>query len=181
MEVEFKKKSNRKTSLIIGILLVISIGVGITFALYKYSKVGDNQELIAGDIYMKAISNEVTSGTLKPMDKEEGKVNGNKYKFKIEGYNSSKKDIYYGIYLNHGEEIENKQRFNDEDIVVYLTETKDGETKEVFGPGRLSDFNRNMIYANTISGNIEKAVIQRQVLKENISIQVMNLQIVILI
>ncbi len=157
MEVELiKKKKKRSKSLVIGILSVLVVTIGISYGLFKYSRVADNQELIAGDIYMKAISNEVTVGNIKPMDKEEGKTNGNKYKFKVEGYNDSKKDIYYGIYLKYGEEQTGKERFKDEDIVVYLTETKDGETKDVFGPGRLSDFNRNMIYTNTISGNISK-------------------------
>ncbi len=156
MEVEFKKKSNKKLSLVIGILLALIVTIGISYGLYKYSKTTDNQQLIAGDIYMKAISNEVTSGNIRPMDTEEGKTNGNKYKFKVEGYNTSKNDIYYGIYLKYGEEQTGKERFKDEDIMIYLTETKDGVTKDVFGPGRLSDFNRNLIYSNTIEGNISK-------------------------
>ncbi len=156
MEVELKKKSKKGKKLVIGILLVLIVTIGISYGLFKYSKVSDNQQLIAGDIYMKAISNEITSGNIRPMDTEEGKTNGNKYKFKVEGYNNSKKDIYYGIYLKYGEEQTGKERFKDEDIMIYLTETKDGVTKDVFGPGRLSDFNRNLIYANTIEGNISK-------------------------
>ena len=97
-----------------------------------------------------------TEGNLKPMTDEEGKKEGKKYNFSVEGYNTSDKDIYYGVYLNYGEEIEGKTRFKDEDIMIYLTETKEGETKEVFGPGRLSDFNEELIYANTIDGGIEK-------------------------
>ena len=131
MEVELKKKSKKKVSLIIGILLVLVLTISFSYALFRYSKTTANQQLVAGDIYMKAISNEVTSGNIKPMDKEEGKTNGNKYKFKVEGYNNSKKDIYYGIYLKYGEEQTGKERFKDEDIVVYLTETKDGVTNNI--------------------------------------------------
>ena len=93
-------------------LCIIGLGLGITRALFKYVKEGLNQQIIAGDIYMKEIEGEKVVSNIKPMDVEEGKTNGEKYKFKVEGYNTSKKDIYYGIYLNHGEEVEEKERFN---------------------------------------------------------------------
>ena len=151
MEIELVKKKNKKVKgTVIGILLVLILTISISYGLFKYSKTSDNEQLIAGDIYMKAIGNEVTSGNIRPMDKEEGKTKGNKYKFKVEGYNNSKKDIHYGIYLKYGEEQAGKKRFKDEDVMVYLTETKDGVTKDVFGPGRLADFNSNLIYANTM-------------------------------
>ena len=155
MEAEFKNKNNKKI-LIIALIMTLIVVIGGSFAFFMYSKVNSNQSVIAGDIYMKATTNEVVINSVKPMDINEGKINGEKYNFSVQGYNDSTKDIYYGIYLNYGEEIENKQRFDDSDIMIYLTETKDGVTKDVFGPGRLSDFNSNMIYAATIDSNIKK-------------------------
>ncbi len=157
MEVKLKKKNNKKI-LIVGIIsLLVMIGViGGTFALISYTNQINNQSIIAGDIFMKATDNGIITNSIKPMDTEEGKENGEKYKFSVQGYNDSKKDIHYGIYLNYGEEQENKQRFKDEDIMVYLTETKKGVTKDVFGPGRLTDFNDTIIYSNIIDGNIKK-------------------------
>ena len=47
MEVELiKKKKNKKPSLIIGILIVIAITLGVSFAFFKYSKTADNQQLV---------------------------------------------------------------------------------------------------------------------------------------
>ena len=50
-----KESSNHKKGVMVGVIvaLVLVVTLGVTFAIYNYSKVGENQILVTGDIYMK--------------------------------------------------------------------------------------------------------------------------------
>ena len=101
---------------------------------------------------MRMINTSTESKTnLYPMTSSDGMIKGTKYKFKVEGYNESKKDMSYGIYINQGTNQSGKTRLNDSDIMMVLKETKNGETKVVYGPGSLENFNNTLIYSNTIN------------------------------
>ena len=131
--------------------------LGTSFSIYTYNKIGGKQgQVVLGNIYMSANEKSITLNEIRPMDINEGLTNGSKYQFSVEGYNTSSKNIYYGVYINYGDEISTKSRFKDEDIMMYLTETKNGETREVYGPGSLKDFNDKLIYASTIDAAIKK-------------------------
>ncbi len=65
-----KKKSNKKIIISSIIVSIVLIGVvGVTFALWSYSKVGPNQELISGNIYMKYTeTNQINAQGMMPLD-----------------------------------------------------------------------------------------------------------------
>ena len=111
------------------ILLIIPILVfvlGVSYAFYEYSRVGEsNNEIVAGQIYMNyADSNTLYLTNIFPETKEEALKEGrtdNEIRFSIKGKNEyTKKDIYYEINLNLGDEIEGKNRIRPEDVMIYL-------------------------------------------------------------
>ncbi len=65
-----KKKGNKKIIISSIIVLIVLIGiVGVTFAIWSYSKVGSNQELISGNIYMKYTeTNQINAQGMMPLD-----------------------------------------------------------------------------------------------------------------
>lgn len=79
--------------------------------------------LVTGDIYMNYVeTNGINITNTVPMTKEEALASeDNVFNFQIVGKNNSSKDIYYGISLVNGDEIEGKTRINPEDVNVYLT------------------------------------------------------------
>ena len=153
---KFESKFKKKIILFVLVIGIIALITKVSLSVFQYVNVGTTSTLVLGDIYMASKDKDLTLNELRPLDATEGKINGSKYKFSVEGYNTSNKDIYYGIYINYGNEVEEKTRFKDEDIMLYLTETKDGITRDVYGPGSLKDFNDTLIYASTIDGEIKK-------------------------
>ena len=122
---------NNKLIILISIITILLIGVvGITFAIYQYSRISDNQELIVGDIYMRyketrslSIENAVPSNT----------YDSTKYfQFEITGKNTTtNKDIWYDILLNRGNVPDGKteaNRIQDKFIKFRLTELVENET-----------------------------------------------------
>ena len=117
-----KKKKVISISLIVSLILTITIGV--SYAFYNNLILGDyNQVLVTGDIYMNYIeTNGINITNAVPMSKEEALASeDNVFNFQIIGKNTSDKDIYYGISLVNGDDIEGKTRINPEDVNVYLT------------------------------------------------------------
>ena len=157
LNTQEKDKNNKKKIWLVACILgVIILLFGITFAIFRYSKTSNNSSLVLGDIYMSSKGDNIVLNKLEPMNPNEGIDKGSKYSFSVEGYNTSNKDIYYGVYLNYGSEETGKTRFKDTDLMMYLTETKNGETRAVYGPGSVKDFNDKMIYANTINAATKK-------------------------
>ena len=152
--MEYRDK--RKRLLLFCIICCIILVFGVSWGIFKYSKYSSNASLVLGDIYMSSKENNILLNKLEPMSPNEGIERGSKYNFSVEGYNTSNKDIYYGVYLNYGNEESGKTRFKDEDMMMYLTETKNGLTKAVYGPGSVKDFNDKMIYASTINSETKK-------------------------
>lgn len=139
------------------IIFVMVLTLGVSYSFFVYNKDGNSQTLIAGNIYLNSTDNGNVSLTgLYPMSDAEGINNGVKYQFDVSGYNLSNKPIYYGIYINKGEEISNKTRLRDGDVKLYLTKTVNGVTSVVTGPYNVEEFNRNILYTDTIAGNISK-------------------------
>ena len=142
------------------LFLILAIFLlGISYAFFAYYRVSNKDtSIVAGGIYMRMTTTSLDNKTnMYPMSSSDGMVKGTKYKFKVEGYNESKKDISYGIYINQGEYQSSKVRLNDSDIMMVLKETKNGETKVVYGPGSLEEFNNTLIYSNTIDKDIAKS------------------------
>ena len=157
MDILKKRFFNIKGLAIYIAIFAIVLTLGTSYAYFIYNKDGNSHELIAGNLYMNLTDDGSVSLTgLYPMSDSEGIKNGIKYNFEVSGYNLSNKSIYYGVYVNKGDKVPNKTRFRDSDIKFYLTETINGVTKQVSGPYSVDEINRNLLYANTVEGDISK-------------------------
>ncbi len=151
-----EKYAKEKKIIVIGaILLVLTLTIGATYSLWNYFKVGENQQLVAGEIYMKYtessntinIQNAMPTSTYDPSQV---------FEFTIEGKNTYSKPIWYEIVISWGEEAENRHtRIPDKFIRFRLTEQlPGGEETEVIKAGKYSDFeNGKKIWVNTIAAN----------------------------
>ena len=125
----------KKTIYIIMIALIaILLSVGITFAAMSYERLGENSDLVVGDIYMYYHeTNELSLENAMPS----ATYDSSKYfEFKIGGKNTYKKEnIIYEIKLSHGDNHETRtERIRDDLLKFTLVEIKDGvETTVVDG------------------------------------------------
>ena len=144
------KKKNY--GIILSIFFVILL-LTVSYAFFTYNKDGEKQtQIIAGSIYLEANDQgNIEINDMYPMSDEDGIENGVKYQLNIRGHNESERDLYYGVYLNQGDEVEGKIRLKDDEIKVYLTQTVNEETTVVYGPGTLKDFDNKLIHANVIN------------------------------
>ena len=139
---------NKKTMLILGIIVILILTLGLTYALTKYVKFSSNNISITGDIYLKLNgSDQINLTNMYPMAKEEAlKLDNNSFNFTITGKNTSNKTIYYGISL------ESSGTIKDSDISVYLE-----ENGNILVDGlRFQSFKDNPIYIDTIVGTNEE-------------------------
>lgn len=149
------KKSKKSISIIIASIMLVLL-IGISYSFFIYDKQGENRVAVGGGIYLTLTEEELGVYNLYPMSDEDGINSGVKYNFSIEGVNESQQDLYYGIYINKGEEISGKTRFADEDIRLYLTQTIGENTVAVYGPASLKEFNDTLIYSDTIMATTSK-------------------------
>ena len=157
MDIQKKKIFNVKGLVIYIAIFAIVLTLGTSYAYFIYNQEGNEHNAIAGSLFMDIESDNAINITgMYPMTDEDGIKNGVKYNFSVSGYNTTDKDIYYGVYVLDGDEIKNKTRFKHSDIKIYLEETVNGETKIVYGPVNLQDFNESLIHVNTVDKNIAK-------------------------
>ncbi len=124
-------KSKKKGIIIAGISAIVLIAVlGISFAVWNYSRTTDNQILVAGDIYMKFKENPAL--TIENAIPSEGPGENDYFEFTIEGKNTYSKPIWYEIDIQHGEPHDTrKTRIEDNLLVFKLVEVKDEGQEEV--------------------------------------------------
>ena len=152
------KKRNLMKSQIFMILLTVIFLLGVTYAFFEFSRASKQEIMnVAGNIYMNLLNENIdTTNKMYPMESSRGLLEGTKYNFTVNGYNDSKDTIYYGIYVSKGEDIENKIRLKDSDIMMVLYETVNGEKRKVYGPGSVEEMDETLIYANSILGNMSE-------------------------
>ena len=142
-------------SLIVGLILIVTLGV--SYAFYNNLILGDyNQVLVTGDIYMNYVeTNGINITNAVPMTKKEALASDdNVFNFQIVGKNTSSKDIYYGISLVNGDEIEGKTRINPEDVNVYLTSDDDVLIDAI----RYKSFDNTRIWVDTIPAGTDTEI-----------------------
>ena len=151
---------NKKAFLILSIIVILILTIGVTYAIYNYSKISMNSSLVVGDIYMHYNeTNQINITNATPMKKEDAikdSYTDNVFNFTITGKNTSNKDVYYAISIVEGEKIEGKTRINPKDIDVYLKE----DDKVVVDGLRYEEWNNTRIWVSTIPANtkIEKTI-----------------------
>ncbi len=147
--MKLEKKKNKKITVIISLILILIVGV--TYSLYSYWKIGKNQLLIAGDVYLK-----YTEGvdTVNIEDAKPASTYGDDYfEFTVEGKNTHKKPIWYDVVIKHGDDVSDKStRIPDKFLRFRLTEQKEGsDVEEVVKEGKYNDFsNGAIIWTNII-------------------------------
>ena len=147
----------RKKIIFVVLVLILLIGVlGASYAIFSYSKIGSNQELITGDIYMHynetntlTLSNAMPSSTYDPTKY---------FEFTIDGKNTnSKYDIYYDINLFHGDVPDGKTESNrilDKFLKFRLVEIVNNEESEIFTDKSYPDLSSGRrIYVENIPRN----------------------------
>ncbi len=156
-----KYLKKRKWVILGAFLLVLTLTITGTYALWNYFKVGENQQLVTGDIYMKykegsssiKITNAMPTNTYDPSQV---------FEFTIEGKNTYTKPIWYEIVIKWGEKpTDRNTRIPDEFIRFRLTEQlPDGEEQEVIAAGKYEDFeNGKKIWVNKIAANSPETTI----------------------
>ncbi len=151
-----KKKSNKKIIISSIIVSIVLIGVvGVTFALWSYSKVGPNQELISGNIYMKYTETDKTISIEDAMPREEY-IPDKYFEFTVEGDNDYTKDIWYEILLSEGDapapETKRTERIRPDLLLFKLVEVENGEETIIFDRMSYPELNNTSVWVDTIKG-----------------------------
>ena len=154
---------NNKKKIIFGIILGIMLGLVITttYAIFSYNKVGENQQLITGDIYMHYKENNtlVLENQLPSSTYDETKY----FEFTVDGKNTNTKyDIYYDINIGRGDKVENKNTQIEDKFIKFtlLEKIGNGEFTPVVENMSYPDFSEGMrIWKNTILKNTNTEVV----------------------
>ena len=155
---------SRKIKLILSVVLILMLTVGISYAFYYNVIQGNyNSTLIAGDIYLRyEESNQINIIDGMPMSKESALASeANEFNFQIIGKNTSSKDMYYGISIVNGEEIEGKTRINPEHINIYL----ESENQVLIDGVRYKNIDNQRIWVDTIEGGTTSEITRNYSLK----------------
>ena len=107
------KKMITKGNILIFIIFIIIALIGVSYSFFNYTRTGDRNELIVGQIYLHYN----TSRSLPLVNVEpRSELDPNMYiEFTINGLNEYKeKDIWYAIDLLYGDSVQNKNRIRDD-------------------------------------------------------------------
>ena len=138
------------SSIIIGVLTLI---LGVTFAIFTFNKTSTNSKLIVGDIYMHY--NETNQLVLENAMPSDTYNSTNYFEFTVDGKNTTtNKDIWYEIVLSHGDNHATRTtRIRDDLLKFRLVETKDGVETTVIDNKSYSDLNNHRVWVDTINKN----------------------------
>ena len=136
------------SSVIIGVL---TLTLGVTFAIFNFSKTSTNSKLIVGDIYMHYNEGSQGISLLNAIPSLEYD-NNSYFEFTVDGKNTYQdKPIYYEIDLTIGDDIEDKIRIDSNLLTFRLTEFKNDVEEEIFHNRSYSDLTNKRIHVDTIS------------------------------
>ena len=156
-EVIFKEKSKIKISLImIGFLFIFIIIFGFSYAIFNGNIIGANKGLIAGELYLKYVSGEVINmNGILPTDTYS---EDNYFEFNIKGKNTSNKDVFYQIILEHGNDIDGKIRLADKFLKFRLVEVVDNREVEIFNDKGFPSIDNRAIHADQVLANTNSEI-----------------------
>ena len=144
------------SSLIIGVL---TLTLGVTFAIFTFNKTSTNSKLIVGDIYMHY--NETNQISLENAMPSDTYNSTNYFEFTIDGKNTTtNKDIWYEIVLTHGDNHATRTtRIRDDLLKFRLVEVKGGVETVVVDNQSYSDLTSKRIWVNTIPKNTSSDIL----------------------
>jgi len=160
------KKENKKLILsVLAVLVLMVVIIGIAFAVFNYTRTGlSNNQILVGKIWLHYTEkgDTLTVYNVFPETKDEAtKRNDNVLEFTIDGRNDDlTKDIYYGIYLEPGTIDNTKTPLDPNHVRVQLIETINGVPNTVVDGVTYPDFNKRLIYTNTVLHNTNEEVVR---------------------
>ena len=138
------------SSVIIGVL---TLTLGVTFAIFNFNKTSTNSKLIVGDIYMHY--NETNQISLENAMPSTTYDSGKYFEFTVDGKNTTtNKDIWYEIVLSHGDNHATRTtRIKDNLLKFTLVEIKDAVETVVVDGKSYQDLTSRRIWVDTINKN----------------------------
>ena len=149
-----KLNKNQKTKAItlavIGILVLLVLTFGVTYALFSYTRLGTTENIVTtGTMKLLYIENDRAGNGINmteayPTSDDIGKTltgDNNVFDFTIEGSNSSNQDIYYQVVLRKKAD----STLAEEAVKVYLTDMTEDEDNEIIDPTKYSDLTTSTI------------------------------------
>ena len=145
-----KKRIILLSILIIGIL---TLSLGVTFAIFNFNKTSTNSKLVVGDIYMHY--NETNQISLENAMPSTTYDSGKYFEFTVDGKNTTtNKDIWYEIVLSHGDNHATRTtRIKDNLLKFTLVEIKDAVETVVVDSKSYQDLTSRRIWVDTINKN----------------------------
>lgn len=160
----------------LGIIILIALIFGVSYAYFNYYHVDSRQADIAGgEAYVRVDPSQkvdLTLSKLYPRTNEEARSRNDNYiDFKVEGINTSQtKVLYYSIDITNGENIQNKVRISPQYIKVDLQEKINGEYTYIKNAISLNEFDFDGIVPVNTTTKIEREFRLRVWISDNIII-----------
>ena len=163
--MEKKKQSKQIVLSILGILSLVLITAGVTYAIFTYTKLGSTANTITvGTIKLLYTENTGVGKGIKitnalPISDDEGKAystDGEVFDFTVEGENSGNEVIPYEVTLRQkvGSTLDNKI------VKVYFTKMSGSAETAVFEPTLFSALTQTTV---DVGDNVEKTLITEEV------------------
>lgn len=163
--MEKKNKSKQLVLSILGILSLVMITAGVTYAIFTYTKLGSTENTITvGTIKLLYTENTGVGKGIKitnalPISDAEGKAydtDGYVFDFKVEGENSGDEVIPYEVTLRQ----KSDSTLDNKIVKVYFTKMSGGSETAVFEPTLFSALTQTTV---DVGDNVEKTLITEEV------------------
>ncbi len=145
--------NKKRLAVIVFFLGFVFLFTGVSYSLYNNSSLGNDNKMVLGDIYMHYngsqslnLTNVLPSDTYNKDDY---------FSFTIDGKNTSNKDIYYEILINHGEELAGKTRILDKFLKFTLVQVNGSDEIVLINNRSCNELNNAAIYIDTINKDSE--------------------------
>ena len=159
-----------------GIIILIAIVFGFSYAYFNYYKEDSRQaDITGGEVYVRTIPAETVNLTLSPVyprTNDEARSRSDNYvDFKIKAKNTSpNKVLYYMLTINNGSDVQNKVRINSQYIKVDLQEKINGNYTYIQEAVSLNNFSFNGIVPINTNSEIEREFRLRMWMSDNVLI-----------
>ena len=141
-------RKKKASIIIIFVLIVISILLVGSYALYNTSLLTGNNSLSTGKVKMSySESNEIKLNNVVPMSDKKGISSTDYFEFKVNTYikTNKKMTMNYNIVLEPLDVDSSYIKFSDSDIKVYLTKVDNNTETLVTGPITIDELNQYVL------------------------------------
>ena len=141
-------RKKKASIIIIFVLIVISILLVGSYALYNTSLLTGNNSLSTGKVKMSySESNEIKLNNVVPTSDKKGTSSTDYFEFKVNTYIKTNKEMTmnYNIVLEPLNVDSSYTKFNDSDIKVYLTKVDNNTETLVMGPITIDELNQYVL------------------------------------